>query len=418
MANPTNPFNWQMPTSTDLVTDLPADFEVFGQAVATSMADLLGGTTGQVLAKASNTDMDFSWVAQDDSNAIQNAIVDAKGDLIAASANDTPARLAVGANGETLVADSSTSTGLRYQPSISQNFVVNGNFDFWQRGTSFVSPSGYTADRWTSGGGLNATVAQEATTIQDGSTYSLKITSTGAGSYQQLITYLESGMVNALAGKTIVLSTYVRANATFSGTLELKMSTGTLADTTGGTWTAASSQTVTPTTSGWTRVQTSYAVPSGTKGLRFELNYVTGQASGSIVYWSQVQAEIGSVPTVFKRSGGTIQGELAACQRYYWRNTGAIYMRAGIGIGATSASAQIVVQNPVPMRVKPTSFDFSTLGIYDQVTLITATNAAIDEAGILTNNLNISVASGVTQYRPYVLYLGSASGYLGFSAEL
>ena len=63
MSNPTNPFNWQMPTPTDLVADLPADFEVFGQAVATSMADLLGGTTGQVLSKTSNTDMDFTWVA-------------------------------------------------------------------------------------------------------------------------------------------------------------------------------------------------------------------------------------------------------------------------------------------------------------------------------------------------------------------
>ena len=51
-----------MPTSTDLVTDLPADFEVFGQAVATSLADLLGGTTGQVLSKNSNTDMDFTWI--------------------------------------------------------------------------------------------------------------------------------------------------------------------------------------------------------------------------------------------------------------------------------------------------------------------------------------------------------------------
>jgi len=61
MSNPTTPFSWQMPTSTDLVTDLPADFEVFGQAVATSMADLLGGTTGQVLAKTTSTDMDFTW---------------------------------------------------------------------------------------------------------------------------------------------------------------------------------------------------------------------------------------------------------------------------------------------------------------------------------------------------------------------
>jgi hypothetical protein len=114
MTNPTTPFSWQMPTSTDLVTDLPADFEVFGQAVATSMADLLGGTTGQVLAKASNTNMDFTWVAQDDSNAIQNAIVDAKGDLIGATANDTPARLAVGTNGTVLTADSAEATGLKW----------------------------------------------------------------------------------------------------------------------------------------------------------------------------------------------------------------------------------------------------------------------------------------------------------------
>jgi hypothetical protein len=103
-----------MPTATDLVTDLPADFEVFGQAVATSMADLLGGTSGQVLAKNSNTDMDFVWVTSDDANAIQNAIVDAKGDLIGATAADTPARLAVGTDGQVLVADSSTATGLKW----------------------------------------------------------------------------------------------------------------------------------------------------------------------------------------------------------------------------------------------------------------------------------------------------------------
>jgi hypothetical protein len=97
-----------------LVTDLPADFEVFGQAVDSSMADLLGGTTGQVLAKNSGTDMDFIWVAQDDSNAIQNAIVDAKGDIIGASANDTPAITSVGANDTILMADSTAATGLKW----------------------------------------------------------------------------------------------------------------------------------------------------------------------------------------------------------------------------------------------------------------------------------------------------------------
>lgn len=63
MSNPTSNFGWQMPTSTDLVTDLPADFEVFGQAVDTSLADLKGGTTGQILSKNSNTDMDFVWTS-------------------------------------------------------------------------------------------------------------------------------------------------------------------------------------------------------------------------------------------------------------------------------------------------------------------------------------------------------------------
>ena len=60
-----------------------------------------------------------AWVGFDDSNAIQNAIVDAKGDLITATAADTPARLAVGTNGQTLVANSSTSTGLEWQTPAS-----------------------------------------------------------------------------------------------------------------------------------------------------------------------------------------------------------------------------------------------------------------------------------------------------------
>jgi hypothetical protein len=55
-----------MPTSTDLVTDLPADFNVFGQGVDTSLQYLLGGTTGQVLSKTSATNMAFTWIEQDD----------------------------------------------------------------------------------------------------------------------------------------------------------------------------------------------------------------------------------------------------------------------------------------------------------------------------------------------------------------
>lgn len=114
MATTTPNFGWPVPTSTDLVKDGATAIEGLGDAIDASLLDLKGGTSGQVLAKNSNTDMDFIWVAQDDSNAIQNAIVDAKGDLIAATAADTPARLAVGTNGQILTADSTAATGLAW----------------------------------------------------------------------------------------------------------------------------------------------------------------------------------------------------------------------------------------------------------------------------------------------------------------
>ena len=122
MANPTTNFGWVMPTSTDLVTDLPADFAVFGQGVDTTLADLKGGTTGQVLTKASNTDMDFTWAA--DQSGIPATILDAKGDLIAATAADTASRLAVGTNGQVLTADSTAATGLKWATPSSGSMTL------------------------------------------------------------------------------------------------------------------------------------------------------------------------------------------------------------------------------------------------------------------------------------------------------
>jgi hypothetical protein len=112
MTNPTSNFGWQMPTSTDLVTDLPADFEVFGQAVDTSLADLKGGTTGQVLAKASNTNMDFVWTT--DATGIPASAFTAKGNILVGTGSGTFVAQAVGANGTILTANSAQADGVEW----------------------------------------------------------------------------------------------------------------------------------------------------------------------------------------------------------------------------------------------------------------------------------------------------------------
>jgi hypothetical protein len=112
MATTTPNFGWAVPTSTDLVKDGAVAIETLGDSIDASLVDLKGGTTGQVLAKASGTDMDFSWVT--DATGIPATILDAKGDLIAATAADTASRLAVGTNGQVLTADSAETTGLKW----------------------------------------------------------------------------------------------------------------------------------------------------------------------------------------------------------------------------------------------------------------------------------------------------------------
>ena len=145
MATTTN-FGWETPDDTDLVKDGAAAIRTLGQAIDTSMMDLEGGTTGQVLSKASNADMDFVWVtdAAGDitgvtagtgisgggtsgtvtvTNSMATAI-DAKGDLIGGTGADTFARLAVGANGTVLTADSAETTGLKWATASGGGLVL------------------------------------------------------------------------------------------------------------------------------------------------------------------------------------------------------------------------------------------------------------------------------------------------------
>ena len=206
MATTTPNFGWTVPTSTDLVKDGATAIETLGDSIDASFVDLKGGTTGQVLSKASGTDLDFTWVAQDDSNAIQNAIVDAKGDLIAATAADTPARLAVGTNGQVLTADSSAATGLTWTtaaaaaPASSSNFVstqestTSGTYTTLTTGQSITLTTG-TKVLVIVGGSLNTINAEYgsfmsydisgATTSSASDAYSVNVNSSTANDADQ-----------------------------------------------------------------------------------------------------------------------------------------------------------------------------------------------------------------------------------------
>jgi len=236
MANTTN-FNWETPDDTDLVKDGAAAIRTLGSAIDTSLVDLKGGTTGQILSKTSNTDMDFTWIANDQGDiteitasapltgggssgsitvgiqdgttaqkgavqlenstsststttaavpasvksaydlangAVAKTIVDAKGDLIVATAADTVSRLAVGTNDYVLTAASGETTGLKWAPATSTNEALGYKWDMWNptnnTGTETSAPSTGTS----SGNTTNISAANSSGTL----TFTL-----GAGTY-------------------------------------------------------------------------------------------------------------------------------------------------------------------------------------------------------------------------------------------
>jgi hypothetical protein len=258
MTNPTSNFGWQMPTPTDLVTDLPADFEVFGQAVDTSMADLKGGTTGQILSKATNTDMDFTWITNDvgditaitvtapitgggtsgsvgiaisgattsaagavqlsDSTSTTSSVLastptatkaaydlaaaatpkstfTAKGSIAAATAASTPANLSVGTNGQLLSADSTAATGLAW----TNGGKVTSYTPTWGvvSGTAPVLGNGTLTGAFTRVGDLIYFRVQ----LQIGST-----TTIGSGSYTFTLPVAMTGSSNGIAGDAATLN--------------------------------------------------------------------------------------------------------------------------------------------------------------------------------------------------------------------
>jgi hypothetical protein len=199
-------FNWSTPDNTGLVKNGALDIRTLGDAIDTSMADLLGGTTGQVLAKASGTDMDFSWVT--DATGIPATIFDAKGDIIAATAADTASRLAVGTNGQVLTADSTAATGLAwatagggYSPdmfSVTKNGDQTGlSSGVWTRVTS-----------WTEQWDIGADFATPTWTCPATGYYTFSVvlrtySSTTASANRQVIALYKNGSSNRILGSSI-----------------------------------------------------------------------------------------------------------------------------------------------------------------------------------------------------------------------
>jgi hypothetical protein len=430
MASTPN-FNWSTPDNTGLVKNGALDIRTLGNSIDASLVDLKGGTTGQVLAKASGTDMDFVWSA--DAAGISPTIFAAKGDLLGASANDTPAILSVGANGETVVADSSTATGLRYQSGYNGNAVINGGMDIWQRGTSIaygINALVYAADRWVTirvASPSNATASRQTSSL-DGIQYCSRIARTAGDTSTAAIYYatsLESADSYRFANQTVTLSFYARAGANYSptsGLLVVDLLSGTGSDQNvmnGLTGQATVGTTNAALTTSWTRYTITGTVASTATQLAIRITANPTGTAGAADHFevTGVQLELGSVATNFKRTGGSIQGELAACQRYC-----IVYGEVDARGMASSATglARMSATFPVEMRTAPSSSMTGTYSWYDGGTVGTfiaataAFNTTVDSFA-----LDATAATGTTaQYRPVGIIKQASNGTLTFSAEL
>lgn len=452
-----------MPTNSDLVTDLPADFEVFGQGVDTTLADLKGGTTGQILSKATNADMDFVWTnlnpgditgvtatspltgggtSGDVTIGIQAASTSQSGAVqLTDSTSSTSTSTAATPNSVKSAYDLAASKGVgtitavtagtgitgggssgsvsvafdvaNYggaQGAAGKNLSINGGMDWWQRGTS-SSATGYLADRWFNAGS-NTTYSQESTAanLPAGFLYGLKMTMTATDT-PYAMQAIETRDTIRFAGKRVTLSYYAATSNSTDVTVRLDYST--VANTSvQGSFTQinpVSGNVNQPTTTTMTRVTQTYDVPSTALTLRIIIGSNASLVSGRTVTVTGVQLELGSTATPFSRAGGTIQGELAACQRYYQviGNSAGIWPLLG-GYTTSGGAIRNTITFPVTMRVAPT---VTKNGTWAASNVGQPSSVATSIAGFTIEN--VGTANGI-----YYCYPDSTDDTFTMSAEL
>lgn len=331
------------------------------------------------------------------------------------------------------VSNTQASSGGPVPPmTAGKNVILNGDFNIWQRGTSF-SPStfAYTADRWQSDATLayptSRTISRQSFTPgtapvagYEGAFFLRCVYSYSPGNPGL---YLSQKIedVRTFAGQTITVSFWAKVGSTASldnATIVQNFGTGgsTAVQTTVG---AASA------TTSWQRFSFTVSIPSiagktiGTDS-NLELRIFMPNASSTTDIWG-VQLEAGPVATPFETATGTIQGELAACQRYYIRSTpGTAYAGYGTGMSGSSTSSYVYIPFPVSLRLQPQAVEYSTLAISDGYAYVLAiSNLALNHSTPTMAALMATHASGATTARTALICNNnSTSGYIGFTAEL
>ena len=327
-----------------------------------------------------------------------------------------------------------------------KNKIINGDFYWNQRGFSSTTTNGtFGFDRWfLSASGGTSTYSAETFTAgtapvagYEGKTFARVATSGQSAASTLTILRHRIESARTLAGQTATISFWAKAS---SGTPKVAVESGQNFGTGGSpsTGTEIYFGQVTLSTS-WTRYTLTASIPAitsvtfGTNNNDYlaisfwtsagsDYNARTGSLgiqTATIDFWG-VQIEAGSVATAFQTATGTLAGELAACQRYYYRTGGdSLYQYLGTGAFLGVNSGFALVNNPVTMRVAPTSIDFSTLQVYDYGTPYTLTNLTLLSAGKTATLVETTQSGSGTVYRPYLLRTNnSLSAYVGFNAEL
>jgi hypothetical protein len=322
-----------------------------------------------------------------------------------------------------------------------KNRVTNGGMDWWQRGTSFTIANGvasaYQADRWqTTRYATGATVTRQTTsdttnlpTIQ----YCMRIArDSGNTSTGVIATCQAFESINSIpyAGQTVTLSFYARRGANYSAasnalSVAVKSGTGTDQNLRSGftSETSVINTTATLTTT-WQRFTYTGTVGATATQLAPDFQFTPVGTAGAADYYeiTGVQLELGSYATTFSRAGGTIQGELANCQRYYYKLTNGVLNAALMSAFYYSASSlNAYVPFPVTMRTSPAIDQVTGTNYYSFVRnggTDTFNSFTLDQANATGIAIyNNSEASGTAGQAGYV-FANNASAYLAFTSEL